>query len=105
MFCGMPMYVKNAQVFHFQYNCKQYHPQKHFKLLKLNNFWAIISQSFIHGILDDLQTQELRLPSSLSGHNGSSFSSELWIINHEARKKGLIEPDSLLSVDVEEYLV
>jgi len=104
MYCGMPMYIIDADVFHFKYKCKQYQPQENFKLLKVDDFWAISSRDFVCGILDDLQSPTLRLPGVNRNQNNKEFFSELWLINEKAREMGIIESDRLLPLKAEEYL-
>ncbi|MBD3211872.1 MAG: hypothetical protein GF311_04615 [Candidatus Lokiarchaeota archaeon] len=104
MFCGMPIYINGRKVFHFRYNCKQYIPQKYYHLLKIDNFFAIISRDFIYGILDDLQSCKIRLPSYNQIESSENVQSELWLINKIARERELIEPDRLLSLRAEEYI-
>ncbi len=105
MFCGMPIYIYDSKVFHFKYKCEQYQAQSFFTLLKLNTFWAIISPNFVHGILDDLQSGNLRLPGRNQNKLYKDYHSELWLINEKAREKELIEPDRLLPLKAEEYIV
>ncbi|MHA1489299.1 MAG: hypothetical protein ACTSRI_06560 [Promethearchaeota archaeon] len=104
MFCGMPIYIENSNVFHFKYKCKQYKPQEYFKLLKLEDFWAIISRDYVYGILDDLHSCTLRLPGRNENKSNEVIFSELWLINKMARKRELIEPDRLLSIKAEEFI-
>jgi hypothetical protein len=105
MYCGMPIYINGTRVFHFKYNCKQYHPQNYFNLLKLKDFRAIISRDFIYGILDDLQSCEIRLPANNQITSNKIFLSELWLINEKAREKEIIESDRLLPLKAEEYII
>ncbi len=105
MFCGMPIYIKDTNVFHFKYNCRQYTPQKYFKLLKIDTFWAIISRDFIYGVLDNLQSCGIRLPGKNQNKSNEDVLSELWLINEKAREKEIIEPDRILPLKAEEYLV
>ncbi len=105
MFCGMPIYIKDTNVFHFKYNCRQYTPQKYFKLLKIDTFWAIISRDFVYGVLDNLQTCTIRLPGKNQNKSNGGVLSELWLINEKAREKEIIESDRILPLKVEEYLV
>ena len=104
IFCGMPIYINGTKVFHFKYKCEQYIPQNYFKLLKLDSFWVIISRDFVYGILDDFQSCNLRLPGRNQNESNDNFSSELWLINEEARKKEFIESDRLLPLKAEEYI-
>ena len=105
MYCGMPIYIYDSKVFHFKYKCKQYESQNFFKLMKIDTFWAIISPNFVHGILDDLQSGNLRLPGRNQDKSYKKIYSELWLINEKAREKELIEFDRLLPLKVEEYIV
>ena len=104
MFCGMPIYIKDINVFHFRYNCKQYEPQNYFKLLKLDDFWAIISCDFVYGVLDDLQSCTLRLPGRIQNKSNTDIVSELWLINEKAREQELVESDRLLPLKAEEFI-
>lgn len=104
MYCGMPIYIKETEVFHFKYRCKQYKLQDYFTLLKLDDFWAIISHDFVYGILDDLQSCTLRLPGRNQNKSKQEILSELWLINEKARERGLIESDRLLPLKAEEYI-
>ncbi|MBN1800670.1 MAG: hypothetical protein JW891_04145 [Candidatus Lokiarchaeota archaeon] len=104
MFCGMPIYIEDSNVFHFQYKCKQYTPQEHFKLMKVDTFWVIISRDYVYGILDDLQSSALRLPGKINNKSSGNSFSELWLINECARKQELIEPDRLLPIKAEEFI-
>lgn len=104
MFCGIPIYIQGTKVFHFKYDCKQYKPQNYLKLLKFNDSWAIVSRDFIYGILDSLQSCQLRLPRGNPGNYDENIKSELWLINKKAREKGIIEPDRLLSLNAEEFI-
>lgn len=104
MFCGMPIYINETKVFHFRYNCKQFKPQNYFKLLKIDNFWAIISGDFVYGILDDLQSCQLRLPNYYQNRMYNMLQSELWLINQKARESQIIESDRLLPLKAEEYI-
>ena len=104
MFCGMPIYIEDTNVFHFNYKCKQCQPQNYFKLLKLDSFWAILSQNFVYGILDDLQSCTLRLPGPNRNNSNEEIFSELWVINEKAREMELIEPDRLLPLKAEEHI-
>ena len=103
MFCGMPIYVEEENIFHFKYNCKQYIPQDHFKLVKIQNFWVIISHAFIHGLLDNLHTAVLRLPDTFKDKTPEK-TSEWWLINKFLRKKGYIKNDKVLTVKGEEFI-
>ncbi len=105
MFCGMPMYVYDSEIFHFKYKCKHYEEQKCFELLKLNTFWAIISPNYVHGILDDLQSGTIRLPGTNQNKSNRQIHSELWLINEKAREKEIIETDRLLPIKAEEFIV
>lgn len=105
MFCGMPIFIYDSKVFHFKYKCEQYQVQTFFKLLKIDTFWAIISPNFVHGILDDLQSGNLRLPGRNQNKYFDDIYSELWLINEKAREKELIESDRLLPLRAEEYIV
>ena len=104
MFCGMPIYIEDTNVFHFEYNCKKFKSQNYFKLLKLNTFWAIISTDFVYGILDDLQSGIFRLPGKNQDKSNEDIFSELWLINEKARESDLIESDRLLPLKAEEYI-
>ncbi|MEJ2251218.1 MAG: hypothetical protein P8Y97_16390 [Candidatus Lokiarchaeota archaeon] len=104
MFCGIPIYIQETNVFHFKFDCKQYKPQDYFKMLKINDSWAIISRDFVYGVLDDLQSCELRLPDNNPNNSDKEIQSELWLINKKAREKGIIESDRLLSLKAEEYI-
>lgn len=104
MFCGMPIFVQDVNIFHFKYQCKQYEPQNKFQLLKVDNFKAIISRDYIFGILEDFQTAKLRLPGINQNYSELKIFSELWLINKKARDLELIEPDRLLSLYAEEYI-
>lgn len=104
MFCGMPIYINKAKVFHFKFKCNQYQEQKYFKLLKVEDFWAIISRDFIYGILDDLRSCALRLPGRNQNKSNEDILSELWLINERAREKELIESDRLLPLKAEEFI-
>ena len=104
MFCGMPIYIEDTNIFHFNYKCKQCQPQNYFKLLKLDSFWAILSQNFVYGILDDLQSCTLRLPGRNKNISNEEILSELWLINEKARERGFIESDRLLPLKAEEYI-
>lgn len=103
MFCGMPMFIEDERIFHFKYHCTQYEPQDYFKLIKVENFRAIISKDFVHGILDSLNSSELRLPENYKGEN-ANVSTELWLINKKARENKFIESDRLLPLRAEEYI-
>ncbi len=105
MYCGMPIYINDSEVFHFKYKCKQYKPQEYFKLIKVENFWAIITRDFVYGILEDLNSCILRLPGRNQSNLDEGIHSELWLINKKVREMGLIEADRLLSIKAEEYLV
>ncbi len=105
MYCGMPIYIYDSKVFHFKYKCKQYQTQNFFKLLKIDTFWVIISPNFVHGILDDLQSGDLRLPGRNQNKSPKNIYSELWLINEIARERELIESDRLLPLKAEEYIV
>ncbi|MHA1151000.1 MAG: hypothetical protein ACTSR8_22490 [Promethearchaeota archaeon] len=105
IFCGMPIYINQNKVFHFKYKCSQYQEQEYFRLLKLENFWAIISRDFVYGILDNLHSYELRLPGPIKNKTNSNIKSELWLINDEAREREIIEPDRILPVKAEEFIV
>ena len=104
MFCGMPIYINDDKVFHFKYKCNQYQKQEIFKLLKVDNFWAIISRDFIYGVLDDLHSCILRLPGTNQKKDQNTSLSELWLINQKARKEELIESDRLLPLKAEEFI-
>ena len=104
MFCGMPIYIKGTKVFHFKYECNQYQEQEYFKLIKVKNFWAIISRDFVYGVLDDLHSCALRLPGRNQKKNNKNILSELWLINEKAREIELIESDRLLPLNAEEYI-
>jgi hypothetical protein len=104
MFCGMPIFVQGNNVFHFKYKCKQYKPQDNYKLLKVNDFWSIVSRNYIHGILDDLRSAKLRLLGRNQNSSESNVASELWLINNKARELELIESDRVLSLYAEEYI-
>ena len=104
MFCGMPIYIEDTNVFHFEYNCKQFKSQNYFKLLKYKTFWAIISTDFVYGILDDLQSGIFRLPGKNQDKSNEDIFSELWLINEKARESDLIESDRLLPLKAEEYI-
>lgn len=105
MFCGMPIYINDTKVFHFKYQCQQYKPQEYFKLIKVDNFWAIISRDFVYGVLDDLQSLILRLPGKNQNKNLDGIHTELWKINEKAREKKFIEKDRLLPLKVDEYII
>jgi hypothetical protein len=105
MFCGMPIYINDTKVFHFKYQCKQYIPQEFFKLIKVDYFWAIISRNFVHGVIDDLQSLNLRLPGKNQDKNLDGIHTELWKINEKAREKNLIEKDRLLPLKVDEFII
>ncbi len=104
MFCGMPIYIIDTNVFHFKYKCKQYEPQNYLKLMKLEAFWAILSKDFVYGILDDMQSCILRLPGSNQNKSNKEIFYELWLINERAREMELIESDRLLPLKAEEYI-
>jgi len=104
MYCGMPIFVQDNKIFHFKYECKQYEPQDIFKLLKVENFWTIISRNYVHGILDDLQFAKLRLPNTNQNPSETNIVSELWLINERAREMKFIESDRLLTLDAQEYI-
>ncbi len=104
MFCGMPIYINDNEVFHFTYKCNQYQKQDYFNLIKVNNFWGIISRDFVYGILDDLHSCVLRLPGTIYKKTHASPLSELWLINQKARKNELIESDRLLPLKAEEFI-
>ncbi len=104
MFCGMPIYIEESNVFHFKYKCKQYNFQDYYKLLNIDDFWAIISRDYVYGILDDLNSSVLRLPGSNKNKSNYKTYSELWLINTIARKKEFIESDRLLPIKAEEYI-
>ncbi len=87
MFCGMPIYIRDTNVFHFKYKCIQYIPQKYFKLLKVDLFWAIISRNFVFGVIDNLQSCRMRLPGKNQNKSNEEILSELWLINEKAREK------------------
>ncbi len=105
MFCGMPIYIKDTEIFHFKYKCKQYIPQNYFKLLKVGIFWAIISVDFVYGVLDNLQSCIIRLPGKNKDKSNETIYTELWLINEKAREMEFIEQDRLLPLKAEEYLV
>ncbi|MBN1215456.1 MAG: hypothetical protein JXA99_08420 [Candidatus Lokiarchaeota archaeon] len=105
MYCGMPIYINDKKVFHFKYKCKQYQPQEYFKLLKINNFWAIISNNFVYGILDDLHSCKLRLPENNQNKANDNIFSELWLINEVARENEIIESDCILQLKAEECII
>ncbi|KKL62392.1 hypothetical protein LCGC14_2185640, partial [marine sediment metagenome] len=90
---------------HFKYKCRQYTPQKYFKLLKIDTFWAIISRDFVFGVLDNLQSCVIRLPGKNQDKSNEDVLSELWLINEKARETEIIERDRILPLRVEEYLV
>ncbi len=104
MFCGMPIYINGTKVFHFRYKCNQYQEQDYFNLIKVKDFWAIISRDFVYGILDDLHSSALRLPGRNQDKSSANILSELWLINEKAREKDFIEFDRLLPLNAEEYL-
>lgn len=104
MFCGMPIYINGTEVFHFRYKCNQYQEQDYYKLIKVENIWAIISCDFVYGILEDLHSSALRLPGWNQNKSSDNFLSELWLINEKAREKELIEFDRLLPLNAEEYI-
>jgi len=104
MYCGMPIYINGAKVFHFRYNCKQYHPQNYFTLLTVKDFWAILSRDFIYGILENLQSCEIRLPANNQTDSDDDIISELWLINKKAHEKGIIEFDRFMSLKAEEFI-
>ena len=103
MFCGMPIYIEEDNLFHFKYKCKQYHPQDHFQLVKIQNLWAIISHAFIHGLLDNLHSAVLRLPEGIKNKTPENIS-EWWLVNKIIQKKGYIEKDKFLPVRGEEFI-
>ncbi|KKN42879.1 hypothetical protein LCGC14_0708760 [marine sediment metagenome] len=105
MFCGMPIYIFGSKIFHFKYNCQQYTPQNHFKLLKVDIFWAVISRDFVYGVIDNLESCTIRLPGKNRNNSYENILSELWLINEKAREKEIIEFDRILPLKVEEYLV
>lgn len=104
MFCGMPIYINGTKVFHFKYKCNQYQEQEYYKLIKVQDFWAIISNDFVFGILDNLYSSSLRLPGWNQNKKNSSILSELWLINETAREMEFIEFDRLLPLNAEEYI-
>ena len=104
MFCGMPIYINGTDVFHFRYKCNQYQEQENFKLIKVQDFWAIISRDFVFGVLDNLHSSSLRLPGWNQNRTNSSILSELWLINEKAREMDFIEFDRLLPLNAEEYI-
>ncbi len=103
MFCGMPIYVEEDHLFHFKYKCNQYHPQDFFQLVKIQDFWVIISHAFIHGILDNLHSAVLRLPEG-NKNSKSENTSEWWLINKILRKKVYTKNDKIFFVRGEEYI-
>lgn len=103
MFCGMPMYIEDQKVIHFKHHCPQYQPQNFFQLIKLENFWAIISKAYIHGVMNDLNSAQLRLPDRNESSNALT-TSELWLINQKARENHLIERDQILPIKGDEYI-
>ncbi len=103
MNCGMPIYIEGDRVFHFKYHCSQFQQQDYFKLIKFGKKRAIISHNFVYGVIDDLNTSNLRFPFK-NMDNQENILSELWIINETARKLGLIELDKILPLKADEYI-
>ena len=105
LYCGMPIYCNESDTFHFKFNCKEYIGQDYYSLLKIDNFWAIVSNYFVYGILDNLQSSTLRLPGKNPNYAIDGINSELWKVNDYAREKKLIEKDQILSIKAKEFIV
>ncbi|MGQ4876207.1 MAG: hypothetical protein ACP6IY_19235 [Promethearchaeia archaeon] len=104
MFCGMPVYVYQNKSHHFKYKCEKYPEQNIFKLIKVESLYAIISQHYVYGVLDDLQSCNLRLPGKNNNKSRKNILSELWLINEFTKENGLIDSEQLLTLKAEEYI-
>ena len=105
MYCGIPIYIHDTKIFHFNFKCDQFYPQSYFNLLKVNDFWAIISKDYIYGVLEDFQTCMLRLPGIIKLKSKKDVQSEFWMINLKAKEQELIESDRILLIYAEETLI
>jgi hypothetical protein len=103
MFCGMPIYAEENHIFHFKYNCEHYHPQNHFRLIKINGFWVIISRVGLIGIIDDINSTNLRLPDRVTNIDPNN-TSEWWLINRLLRKRGYTESEAFFPIIGDEYI-
>ncbi|MHA1368589.1 MAG: hypothetical protein ACTSRA_02575 [Promethearchaeota archaeon] len=109
-FCGSPVFIYNGNKFHLHADCFKYSRQKTFIILRYNNTKAIISDSFVFGVIDGKMDYRIRLPGiinkppEITSKLRFGVFSELWYINELAREKGLVPPGRLLPLKVKETL-
>jgi len=105
MYCGIPIYIQDEKIFHFKFKCEQFFPQSFFKLLKVDDFWAILSENFIFGILEDFQSCSIRLPGNFKSKAEKDILTEFWLINTRAKEQEIINKDQILKIYAEERLI
>ncbi|MHA1996822.1 MAG: hypothetical protein ACTSU9_01820 [Promethearchaeota archaeon] len=102
MYCGLQVFTKGGQTFHFPGRCSQCNNQTFFKIIRFAGSKAIISDSFVFGIIDKENKYKLRLPKQIHVEGYKSLLSELWYINELAREKGMIPKGKILPLNAME---
>ncbi|MHA1683673.1 MAG: hypothetical protein ACTSUE_22235 [Promethearchaeota archaeon] len=102
MYCGLQVFTKGCQTFHFPGLCSQCINQTFFKIIRFAESKAIVSNSFVFGVIDKENKYHLRLPKQLHVEGYKSLLSELWYINELAREKGIIHKEKILPLNVME---
>lgn len=100
--CGMQVFEEDGRGFHFPARCDNYVPQSFFKVIHFSQGKAIISDAFVHGIVDNARPYALRLPKEMEASGSTGVISELWHVNDRARAMGFLPPTGLLPLKVRE---
>ena len=103
--CGQLKFTSESKIFHLPAACPFYKAQNYFKILKINDARVIISENFVYGVIDNLNTPQIRFPGVIFDKTVNDRISELWYINNIAHQQEIIIPDRLLPLKVDERLL
>ncbi len=102
IYCGLRIFECDGRKFHFPAMCTQNVAQNYFKILKIKDAIAIISDDFVYGIIDDVAPYILRLSKEIHRDITGQPISELWYINRRAQQKKFVPVGRLLPLKTKE---